>query len=145
MKEITYTCKFCKQQRTFEVEWTEACDQFNLAKWIPILACNRCAEHERKRRDLQSSIVRLTFQIIADRKALKGQAALKAEDGAREAIGTLLARFATCVCDHLFIQTQFDRDFTDQIMEKPEVAHKLLGFYRQSIIKIARDAHSVKS
>lgn len=142
MKEITYTCKFCRHGCTFEVNWDEACEQFDLSKWIPILVCDRCGNHERKRRDIESSIIKLAIQIVVDRRALRGPALLKAEAAARECLNVKLMAYATCICDHLFIQTQFDNDFTDQIVEKPDKAHKLLAFYRSSIIRIARDTHA---
>lgn len=141
MKTISYSCKFCHTNRSFECEWNDGCEQLNLAKWIANIACDRCAKFERSRRDLEHKLMRCAFQLTSDRRSMKpaSQTLKDAEGSAVNALTSLLQHYAKIVCEHYRVETTFQPEFVDIIFEKPEKAGNAIGVYHRMIRQISRD------
>lgn len=115
---IKYTCKFCGTPGKID------CDvpvEFNISKWIPILACNRCADFMVKKRSYIDPIRKAGFRLNSARIG-KSKKLTEIEKEIEESFTNLTKPFCACVNKHYGLSNVWDTDLVAILMERPEHA-----------------------
>lgn len=124
MTTISYNCKFCGTHGTTSYDEAVITD---VAKWIPYLACNTCAEFERRRRDLSRAIFSVCASLVSDRQILRGDRLYDCENSANEKLKELLQKLCRVYQKRFKIGEFFESAMTDSIMQQPNSAGKVLA------------------
>jgi hypothetical protein len=128
-ESFLYRCCFCKAERVSY--WTPN-PMFTLAKWQDKIACNKCADYHTERLGLTRKIDRICRSLVQAHQVGGKELAsiVQVSDGK---LTELTRRLARTACDHLNIQTVWERDFVLQLLDKPELACKIITMYLQLI------------
>lgn len=124
MTTISYKCKFCGAQGTTSYDETIIVE---VTKWVPYLACNTCAEFERRRRDLARAIFGVCASLISDRRALRGDRLYDCENSASEKLKELLQKLCRVYQNRFKVGVIFESSMADTIMQQPDNAGKVLA------------------
>jgi len=128
---IQHKCKFCGAPVTLEMD-DDGVEYFGLAYWKSLAACNRCADFREKKRALEGQLVE--YATNWNRHKLK-QIILKAADmeNLMESIVKGTKRYADLVCRFYRLPSEWNKDFSEQILDMPHKAIQILRFYERQI------------
>lgn len=130
---IAYNCKFCKRPGIAVAE--DGVDMFQIQKWIPMLACNRCADYMEGKRKLIDSIKKVCLDLVAADH--RGKRNSEIETSSRAMLEALTKKFARIVCDYFHLQNVWDVEFVNMLMEKPgrfwDICHQYIKSTRQLV------------
>lgn len=151
IETVEYTCKFCGQKRAFECDMPEKPEaRWHVDKVKKLLCCNRCGDHEEKRRRLERAVCAAAQWLMRWRFELGQRIEVTYDDEtvselkqrldtiehkARTILITLTKRFTYCVCEFKHVTPVWSEDFVDQIKAKPYQAQNFLRYYREHIAK----------
>jgi hypothetical protein len=135
-REITYTCRFCKNTRTFEAD-TEGAERLrmNVALWIKNLCCTRCAQYHNARIKLCGKIA-FVCSTLANNQAGKNNGDINR--AAETKIRQLTERLCQHICTHYGFETVHDPAFAEMLVEKPHRAGTIIRTYINGIINLPR-------
>jgi hypothetical protein len=134
--KIEHTCKFCSAPITLEMDDDgDIC--FGLDYLKSIAACNRCADYREKRRSL---IDRLINHSIEWSRAKTKQLPLGPQemDKLKEAIISATKKYSDLCCRFKRIQSVWEYDFAQQIMDQPHKTMQILSFYERNLGRFQR-------
>ena len=149
--EIAYTCKFCHTPRAVDADipdgWSDQPPGYKrgvslripleISIWQSMLACNRCADFERSRRDQEDRILKAAGALLIARANRLNPSALDAASRKiDERLCLLTKELATIICDHYHKMDVWDREFVNQIMDQPEKTNAALRFYHRSVSRL---------
>lgn len=130
--QVLAKCKFCHIPLTLRIDPDGAnSPMFNIEKMLPFAACNRCADYYTKVRSLGEIIRDVALTFLSKRKS-------DAEARSREQLERQTKSYVGLVCDHYRVPRQWDKEFSDIIVEKPESVYIILRAYRKQIMANAR-------
>ncbi len=127
MKKIPYNCKFCATPGETQIDEFDGY-KVQLQKWIPYLACERCATFYEKKRGLVDSVASVCFKLIHIRHGNNPDQE-KIEPALRTKLSNRIDSYAELICDYLKIETQTDPAFLETIFASPKSFNKILGIY----------------
>ena len=125
---VTYNCKFCRRPGAIEME-DEPNIQIQIAKWQPILCCNRCAGYREVRygiRDRIQGVVEYMIQMKSLRALTQ-----ELETGIRSKLASHTKGYATVVNQHYRKVNVWEKDFVDILMERPDMWARILNDYER--------------
>ncbi len=114
---IAYECKFCNKPGLVTVSDPEA--MFQVPKWKPMLACNRCADYMERKRALIERIGTATTTLSQFRMTRAGEKLNAAEAKLREKLGDITKQLSSVVCDYNYKSNVWDIEFVNLLMEHP--------------------------
>ncbi len=118
---IEYTCKFCKQNRTFECDIDDNCPPLDMEKWKKALACNFCADYETERRSVERKIRAQAIALSQVRDCVKKADRLRElEEKTRDNLNALTKQFCRIVCKRFRRTNEWESMLTDTIMAQPQ-------------------------
>lgn len=135
IKSFTYTCKFCRHERTFEAEVGEDPIIVNTALWLKNMCCNRCAKHHIERQKIAKNIA-VTCDLLINARIKKGSKLFEIEKICRDKINQLCQKFADSVCGYYLKQTVIQDEFYEMIFDHPDNFNKFLNMYIRGISTI---------
>ncbi len=125
---IEYTCKFCKQNRTFECDIDDNCPPLDLNKWKKALACNFCADYETERRSVERMIRAQAISIMQVRQGIKKpENREQYEVKCRDNLNALTKQYCRIICKRFRRTNEWEPMLTDTIMTQPEKWYDPLG------------------
>lgn len=136
MKLLNYTCKLCR--RPGVAKYDPSCEGFQIGLWASMLTCNACSDHRvrvMKRADQIRWIagkLPLLYSMkngadeFDERKARQIGSAV---DKIRGELVTATRQLAEFSCRHHRKAFNWDVDFVNQIMERPEKAVNCCWLY----------------
>lgn len=121
-------CKFCKKPITAESD--PSCPEEWATKLASMLACNRCADYRSRMSSLLDSIRKTCLDYIQahnspQKKAMTDEFMSKT----RATLGRLTQSLATAACRHRGINTVWEPDFTQQLLDMPDRSNKVIATY----------------
>lgn len=120
---ITANCKFCKVPIVAEAH--PDCPELNLKAWLPLLCCNRCGEFQQWLRKMigwtRKTCVAWSTRPHKAREASRGET--------HEELQRITRRIAEVVCKFHWIETVWELDFVEQLMERPDRAEAIVKLY----------------
>lgn len=119
-----------------EADLTE-CPPVDLEAFKVMLACNRCSDYERERRDAEAAIVVCCEALLTARQYRAKHKLPEFENAIAEKLTNLTRWFASVVCRHNNVPFAWDSDFVSQLLEKPLQTKRKLKFYLHSISRLA--------
>ena len=130
---LNHKCKFCQCPVVLEMD-DSAVDYFGLEFWKSLAACNRCADYREKKRRLQEQLV--DHSVKWARHKMK-QVPLNEADVARlmELVEKCTKKYADLVCRFNHVQSLWQQDFMQQILDMPGKTLRILHFYERDIAK----------
>lgn len=132
--KVTTNCKFCR--RHIEMEVDEAgfnSPIINAKLWLANCACNRCATFYKSRAIIAEKIGKYC-QILIDSR--RGQRDNEKENAICDRLTTLTKQLAKIVCDFYTLETQWESDFVDNLMQEPAKFNIVLNIYIRGIRQI---------
>lgn len=131
-----YVCRFCAKPGS--VVYGDTPVELEAAnRWFKFPCCDRCGNFRMAIRELKKKIQHVAIQIInAPRRGSPEHSKLMASAG--EYVSQLTKKITTLVCDFYRVQNIWDRDFADQIMEKPDKSDVIIKVYIAGVAKYSR-------
>lgn len=127
MMRLEQKCKMCG--KTVYAEWPDDAPGEAVDKWLPMLACNPCADATRKRNDTGSEIITQCFTWA--------RSSTKEKDRIRETtkymLRALTRTYAAATAYLVRAETMWTEDFVTLLMERPIEAPKILRQYRLNL------------
>ncbi len=130
---IDYTCKFCRRTGIAQLADDLPADWIQLDKWKAMLCCNRCADYMEAKRKCLWAIRKAAILLAQMRVTATGQELLKIEAAVRERLVGLTKRFAAVVCDYLLVETVWEEEFVNMLMDKPDRCEDIASHYVRGI------------
>lgn len=135
---VTCSCKFCR--RPLAVQYDAACAP-RLEHWIPLIACNRCADFNSGRLSFIESVWRTCYSLkvfldSTDDPALRNEATGQA----RKKLNEKSRGFAKHVCDYFRLTLVWEPELTQMLLDKPLKAKHILAIYESNISKLSKAA-----
>jgi hypothetical protein len=127
-----YHCKFCNKPGVVEYEVPPA-GMFNVELYKKYIACDRCSDYERGRRDLFELICRLATILVQCRQSLITDESK--EKVVREKLVVATKRFANTVCDFFRKPFAWEPDIVESIMQQPTNAGTILSGYLRAMAR----------
>jgi len=139
MREITYTCRFCKTTRSFESD-TSGAEKLgiNVEKWIANICCDRCGTFHSKRSSLTEKIGKVCFALRTARGG-KDEDIQKFESAAREKLELLTKKLAGIVCDYYQFARVWESEFVTQLMDRPTMYEVAIKVYIKGVASMPRE------
>ncbi len=137
---IDYLCQFC--QRPGVAYYDDSCPGMHLDVWRKILACNHCADFREGVNRFTESIARSARSFAILQTSKLPEIRTESARTTREKLTVKTKDFAAHVCKFHHITNQWEEDFVEIIMERPDMVLRLLKDYERRIAKIAEDAHA---
>ncbi len=126
-------CKFCGGSAT--AQWEDADPQEAVDRFIPMIACNPCADAYRQRNDSGSEIVSNCYRL--SRASKKERAEIVGD--IRTALVVLTRTYAYAMMHILRSQSVlWSEDFAQRLIESPEKASEILRQYRAEVRRMAK-------
>lgn len=138
--KIDYKCKYCGRPGQAESDDDDS-TMFQVEKWKPILACNRCADFMDQKGRLFDKIKTVCIFLIQSEK-LTGDKASKIESIAREKLTTLTKSLATLACGHYRLQNVWDNEFVNMLIDQPRRWGHIAYHYVKSIKSQSETQHA---
>ena len=121
-------CKFC--QRTLQLEVDDDCPEFHIAAWLPIAACDRCADFRMVLLRLGDRCVSLLGKVSDARNGKNYQTVRSEADAKLEQVTREIMR---SICDHYRVQNYWERGMVDEMFEKPDKVRYMINFMRGQV------------
>ena len=138
MKEITYTCRFCKQTRSFETDTSGAeALGINIEKWIENICCDRCGKFHIARSQVTEKVGKACFALRTARYG-KQDDVHDAESVIMEKLNILTKKLAQLVCDHYQFSRVWESEFVSQLMDRPTKFDTIIRVYIKGIASMPR-------
>ncbi len=126
-----YNCKFCGVTGTVESGDTTNI-KIHIDKWLPMIACDRCATFHESRLKMTDRIVRVCVALKQARQT-RHRELTEIENRTRGKLVELTKRFAGLACDYWRKQNIWDCEFSNCLMDKPDNAYSILSFYLKGV------------
>ena len=135
-KDMPYTCRFCGSARV--AQYDDGCPTLNLDKWKQLVACDRCCAYHIERRRLAHRIglVCSTIEIAKGGRKFNGQL----ESDTREKLQWITKDIAKLVCDYHNLQTVWEPDFIQQLVDRPDMCDAIIKSYYRGVEGLRRAA-----
>ena len=130
---LAYVCKFCRRPGIVEApkESIPALTMMDMEKWLPILACDRCADYHSARITLRDRITKVAVTLIRARQSREETSELMLF--VRKAFGDLTQQFAGLVCRYHKRHEVWEPEFIQLLVEKPDRTHEILRNFERQI------------
>lgn len=119
---VNYTCKFCHTPGAVEIEESKDVE-ISIAKWVSMLACNRCADYHSERLVCSAAVRGIAIAFMQLKSALSANE-LEVPTAMRQAFQRRCAkwtkRFVTNAANFYRRVPAWEPEMVEQIMEKPE-------------------------
>ena len=132
-RAIEYLCKFCGAKGALEID-TEVEWFFKLEKWLPLAACNRCADFSETLKMLEDAIKGIAHSVAS---LPNNDGKKNVPEGLRKSLVTTTRAYAMRVCNFYRRPIMWEPEFVQTIIEKPNMVVRFLSAYRGGI---ARDS-----
>ena len=124
-------CKFCQREITLEID--EDCPPIHIEKWLPIAACNRCADYHRDRGKVVRPISHICG-MLSIIHANHGDSVSEDVIGvARGNLVRLTKRLAEIMSDFYFVQNFWQEDFVNQLIEQPMKCRVIIAVFEKTV------------
>lgn len=130
IKKIPYTCRFCGANHL--AEYDDECPGIQLEKWMAVICCNKCAEFREEKRTVMDGIA-ASCRAIQVGTFRGGRLKPEEESKVRAALERLTKRYADMMCDWFGLVRVWDKDFVEQLMEKPDKWGSILKLYNSGL------------
>ena len=131
--KLDYKCKFCQKPGSVNCG-DDPVEHEAAQRWYPMLCCDRCGKFRVSMRKERDAVRHLAVNLSACPKAkLK-----EVEADCRPKLELILKRVTTLVGDYYRVQNIWDKDFVEQIIEKPESAGIIIALYVQGVSQYAK-------
>jgi hypothetical protein len=127
---LEYLCKFCQKPGQAHYEPLEAME---LAKWAPLLCCNRCHDFEVSRRRLGRAINKQATILLQSAECLNSAKVAGVQDSVRKVLEILTKKLCTKTCDHYRKPNIWDIEFVNLLMDRPDMAWQITNKFVLSI------------
>lgn len=133
MKELTYTCRFCKITRTFETDPKPLTELgINVKIWLENLCCDRCSQYNVTKQKIGERIAR-ACKILIQARSQQAARLGEIEASVKNALVRLTENFCKTICDYHHKQTVIDSEFAAMLFQKPEKFNQILNHYQKAI------------
>jgi len=129
------SCKFCR--RPIEMDVDEAGFQspiINAKLWLANIACNRCATFYKTRSAISERIGKNCELLLNSRRT--GKRDNEIEVAVCDQLTKLTKQLAKIVCEFHSLETQWDSEFVDNLMQAPAKFSLVLNIYAKGIRQI---------
>jgi len=132
INKVLAHCKFCGKMITLSLD--ADCPGFDLAKMLPLAACNRCADAARRTYQLRDQITSTGVRYHVQRQDpfLKPAERTEVDASARNRLVDLTKAFCRAVCDFHRQPHIWHSQLVDQILKAPDYAFVICKKYEQS-------------
>jgi hypothetical protein len=120
---FAYKCKFCGELGAATCD--DECPGINIEKWLPLLCCNRCGDYQQ----WLNRATHVVKKMCYDWAALGPKKRAEKQNDLFVKLTETTQRIATKVCAFHRIPYEWDRDFVDQLMEKPDKAEFIVRLF----------------
>lgn len=131
----TTNCRFCGN--TVNADIADGCPIEDAKKWLPMAACDRCA-------DFRMALLKLGDKCVWVLNRVHNAQGTKAEVGvksfAREQLTEITKRIMRVICDHWRVTNYWDGQIVDEIMEHPDKVRFIISHMRDTVKQSARRA-----
>ena len=131
-------CKFCGCNVTCHID--DDCPEVNAANWLPLAACNRCADFRMTLLKIGDNIHHVLGKLH-DMQASKNKGA--AEAAAREKLTEITKRLMRVLCDFYRVQNYWQPECVDELIDHPEKYRFLISFMRSTVENHAKKARAI--
>ena len=136
---IDYLCQFCGRPGIAYYETD--CPGLHIEVWQKLLACNACADYKSRVNLLTDAIGKFARTFAVHSTSQIQDVRMEAAKVAREKLTAVTQQLAAHICKFHAITTQWETDFVDIIMERPEMVLMVLKDYERRITKTAAEVH----
>jgi hypothetical protein len=134
-EKLPFVCPTCRTSHVAEYDPAGVKD---LGRWKPLLRCNRCADYLDAKNRLNCKLASLCRSLAVTREAHHGKLPTEIESEARLKLERLTGEFARLVCDHARLETLWDQDFVEQLLEHPGRCNAVVQAYLDGIRRLAK-------
>ena len=130
---VAYKCKFCG--RNGETSYSSDCPPLRLERWLPLLACNRCADFHRSRNRLVDDVWAhcYSLSLAIESHAHDREMLAEVRTLARERLNRKTKAFAALVCAFHHKAVIWEPDFTQMLLDAPRKCHQILSHYERGV------------
>lgn len=133
MKEIPAACKFCASPVLLLIH-EDALEMLTLKYWVPLAACNRCADYHTKRLRIVRAVQWCSNNFMLADNA-KPEVADEIRRDTKSKINELTKKLANNAAAHYSAPYTWEPDWVVQLTEQPGNATLSCQFYERTMWK----------
>lgn len=122
-----YHCKFCGANSA--AECAEDCPELDIAKWLPLLCCDRCCDYQEWLRKILQRVAQWSRDWSL--KSEKTRAESRVET--RHKLEGFTQKLATKMCEHYRVDYTWDSEFVDELLANPQISQTIVRSYESGL------------